>query len=203
MNAVHRHRRSISVALGLLMTGLLFTAAPAMAADMGDETDVNGCSYGDALAVFNAFPAVFLHDPTDEPWPVYPDCQYRMWDRGNDFTFHDDDWFLAGAAYAYDYVAAGVTREEAIAELDRYSDRLWLTKLVPGTNKAAGASVEQPVLLTAYIDAVHPEGGLIVIRQAGAILQLPAGDYLSYNEVAYQGKVVWRARVTLHILPSD
>lgn len=113
-----------------------------------------------------------------------------MWDRGEHFTFQEDDWFLAAGAYAYDYQGAGVSRAEAIAELDKYGDRLWLTKLLPGSNKATGAPVEQQLTLTAYMDVVHPEDGLLVIRQAGVILHLPPGEYLSYNEVSYEGKVV-------------
>ena len=200
MDSERRPRHSIGTVLGLLMAGLLWTVAPTARADT-IGTDANGCSYGDALAVFNAFAAVYLHDPVSGG--NYPDCQYRMWDRGEHFTFQEDEWFLAAGAYAYDYQAAGVTRAEAIAELDKYGDRLWLTKLLPGTNKATRAPVEQPLTMTAYMDAAHPEDGLLVIRQTGVILHLPPGEYLSYNEVSYEGNVVWRAKVILHILPSS
>ncbi len=189
-------RRLIGTVLGFLTVGLLLTAAP------GASADTTACSQGDALAVFNAFGAIFIHDPQDDPWPAYPDCQYRMWAHGEHFTFQEDDWFLTGATYAYPYQAAGVTRDEAIAELAKYSDRLWLTKLQPGTRKAIGPAVEQPLTLTAYSDAVHPEDGLLVYRQTGAILHLPPGDYLSFNENKYDGKIRWRNTVILHILPT-
>jgi hypothetical protein len=176
--------------VGVLAAGLLVAAAPTAGAA------TTACTYGNATAQMQAFPPLVIHRSGGE----YPPCQYRVFFDGDEYTFQDTDWILAGIVSFYDYKAVGVSRTEGIADLEKWDDRLWLAPIGPGGT--LGAPVEQELMITGYRNAVHPVFGLVVYRQAGVILHLPPGDYLSVHEATYDGDLVEHNEVTLHIVAA-
>lgn len=152
------------------------------------------CSRGDALAVWQAFATMVYVEGG------YPPCQYRLfWDR-EQVTFHEDDWFVGGNSLYILYEQEGLTREQAIAELERLTGRLWLSEIDPSGK--VGPAVEQTLMETAYKDMVFADLGLFVFRHVGVILHLRPGDYLSTWQLLRDGKVIDRANVTVHVLPT-
>ena len=191
-------RRSLGL-VGLLVAGMLLTAAPAATADTFIGTDDNGCSYGDAEASSEAFYPFFEHKPREEN--SIPPCQYRIWLDNDHFTFTEDDWFFGGNALSFDYEAEGITRDEAIAILERVGHRLWLAK-IDSRGKRIGPLIEQPLQLSGFRDGSEAGGGAVVYQQVGLILQLPPGDYVSVYEETFDGQRFFDADVILHIVPS-
>lgn len=186
-------------AFGLLI-GVL--SVPVPMAPAGAAAIEEPCSRGDALAVWNSF-ATFLRLED-----AYPPCQYRLFWDGEHATFHDSDWFVGGNAqffFASDLEQFGLTREEGIAELEKWTGRFWLAKI--GPRGKVGTLVEQSLMLTPFRD----EKG-IVFRQVGVILNVPPGDYLSVFEEVCESEIleffgcemgkVYRYEVTLHVLPD-
>lgn len=159
--------------------------------------------------MFQAFYPFFQHQPSQFRVPLefegeeilIPPCQYRIWLDGDHFTFSEDDWFIGGNAWGYDYQAAGITRAEAIAFLERLNDRLWLAK-IDARGRQIGPLVEQTLQETGYKDIVDSEVGAIVYRQVGIVLHLPPGDYRSVWESTFDGRREDRAEVILHVVPS-
>lgn len=185
---MRRGKWIVRVSVGALLASLLWTPARNATAD-----EVH-CSRGDARAVWEAF-ATKLFVEGD-----YPPCQYRLFWGGQHVTFHEDDWFVGGNSLFIAYDQEGLTREQAIAELERLSGRLWLSMIDP--NGKVGPAVEQTLMETTYKDMVLPGFGLIVFRHVGVILHLPPGDYLSTWHLLQDGRVIDRARVTVHVLPT-
>jgi hypothetical protein len=177
---------------GVVIAGLLWTPTPSARAETAQ------CSHGDAAALFEQFITLRFNQPGEG---LSPACQYRLFFDGQEFTFNEDDWFLGGVTATYDYRLAGVTRDEAIADLEKHENRLWLSEICP--NGVIGPAVEQTLTETRYKDAMHPVLGHVVYRQDGLILHLPRGDYLSTFEGSYDGEVVAHSEVVLHILPSE
>ena len=109
-----------------------------------------------------------------------------------------DDWFAAGVVLFFEYEQMGVSRQTGIADLEKYSNRFWLSEM--DSEGQVGPAVEQSLLETNYKDLNTPDFGRIVYKNIGLILQLPPGDYLSTWELSYDGEIVQLAEVTLHIL---
>ena len=129
-----------------------------------------------------AFYPFFEHKPREEN--SIPPCQYRIWlDKGH-FTFTEDDWFFGGNALAFDYEAEGITRDEAIAILERSGTGCGSPDRLRG--KRIGPLIEQTLQLSGFRDG-RGWGGAVVYRQVGLILQLPPGDYLSVYEQTFEG----------------
>jgi hypothetical protein len=186
-----RRRWATRSFVGVILAGLLWTPASSATAAKTE------CSYGDAAALFEQFIMLRFNQPGVG---LSPACQYRLFFDGQEFTFHEDDWFLGGVTYLYGYKLDGVTRPEAIADLEKHEARLWLSEIGPGG--AIGPAVEQTLMETGYKDAMHPVFGQVVYRQDAIILQLPPGDYLSTFEDSYDGGEVSHSEVILHILPT-
>jgi hypothetical protein len=120
--------------------------------------------------------------------------------RDATFTFTDEDVFLGGIVQLYDYENAGLSREEAIADLESIQDRVWLAEVLSGG--VTGAWVEQPLMRTAYKNIESAVLGLTVLQQRAFITSLPPGEYLSYWESSYQGVPDLTALVRLIIAPA-
>jgi hypothetical protein len=179
------------VSVGAVLTGLLWTSAPVARAD------ATTCSYGNAQALFQAFPPLFNYQPRED---FFPECQYRLFLDGEHVTFDEDDWFVAGIVLYVEYQQLGETREAGIADIEKYGNRLWLSEI--GADGQVGTPVEQSLMETTYKDLHTADLGLIVYKHFGVILHLPPGDYLSTWESSYEGEVVDLAEVTLHVLPT-
>jgi hypothetical protein len=174
-----------------LLGVLLGTYAP-VTATAGPE-----CSYGDAMAVFQALPPLFYHQPRDA---LLPACQYRAFFDGEHVTFYEDDWFVGGSVFFWEYQQLGMSREEGIAELEKLTARLWLSEIGPGGE--VGSPVEQPLMETGYKSLDTLDFGLTVYRHDGVILHLPPVDYLSTWEVSWEGEVIEHYEMTIHVLPT-
>ena len=125
--------------VGAIVVGLLSVSAPVAMAD------ATACSYGDAMAVFQALEPFFYHQPRDD---FLPACRYRAFFDGEHVTFQENDWFAGGIVWFWDYQQLGQTRKEGIAELEKYTDRLWLSEI--GPDGQVGTPVEQSLMETAY-----------------------------------------------------
>jgi len=84
----------------------------------------------------------------------------------------------AGIVWFSDYKELGLTREQAIAEIELSEDRVWLAEVLPGGGM--GALVEQPLMRTSFKDTIHDVLGHIVYQHRAFIAQLSAGEYLSF-----------------------
>lgn len=178
------------------LVGVVLVASLVPASGTAARADQTRCSYGDARALFQAFVPFFAHQPRET---LYPECQYRAFFDGDHVTFFEGDWFVAGSVFFFDYRNVGVSREAAIADLERFTSRLWLSEIGPGG--APGAALEQSLSRTAYKDLDTVAFGLIVYRHDGVLLHLTRGDYLSRWELSYEGEVIQQAYMTVHVLP--
>ena len=169
----------------------LFSVAPVAPATANVRPP---CSYGDAKALVEAFPPLVVVAGD------YPPCQYRLFWDGEHVTFQEADWFVGGVVSFWDYQRSGITRAEAIVELEKYTDRLWLSQIGPGG--AVGTPVELTLANTGYKNTYRKELGLVVYRHSTVILHLPPGDYLSTLVSSYEGEVYEVDEVTLHVLPA-
>ena len=182
--------------------GAAATVAPLRSAKLKAEPS---CTIGDAQAMFQVLPIpayVMLSRGIERPKLVdtLSQCQYRVFLDGFTFTFSEEDVFLGGVSYLYDYKQLGVTRQEAISELETYQDRVWLAEVLPGG--AIGPWVEQPLMRTAYKNIQTTDFGLIVYHQRGFITQLPPGEYLSFWVGSIPGFPDSTATVRLVITPA-
>ena len=165
------------VAVSALVAVFVFAAGFAASADSSSTP----CTVGDAAANFEA--------PLQHLFESLGICQYRLFFDGETFTFCEDDVILGGVNDFFEYKAAGLSREAAIALLELDGDRVWLD------------DVEQPLLRTAYKDGLHPFFGHGVYQHRAFITQLTPGDHVSYYERTISGDLVFTATVNLHILP--
>ncbi len=120
---------------------------------------------------------------------AYGRCQYRIFRDGETFTFCEDDFFLGGTVVFWDYKVAGISRAEAIAEMELASDRVWLD------------GVEQVLERTAYKNLKSVNLGLLVYQVRGFVTQLPPGDHVSVWVGSFPGTPDETATVHLDILP--
>jgi hypothetical protein len=198
MNAHRLRRLGFSLGLLALSVSMLVVLSPASAAR--DAT----CTSGDAQAFFETVPvaAAMWRRGHEHPGILESlnSCQYRVFWDGETHTFHESDYIVGGIAYLYDYKVLGITRKEAIADMQLIGDRVWLApRLADGT---LGAFVEQTLTYTAYKGITDPVNGQLVYQHRGFITQLPAGEYVSYWVNTYPGFPDFTATVNLVILPG-
>jgi len=78
------------------------------------------CTYGEAQHTFQA--------PYNSIDPNVPgsgnECQYRLFIDGETFTFCEGDFILGGVIYFWEYQALGMSRKEAIADIELYDDHV-------------------------------------------------------------------------------
>ena len=108
---------------------------------------------------------------------------------------------VGGVAYLYEYQQLGLTRQEAIAELETFSDQVWLSEVLP--DGSIGERDEQPLVQTAYKNVMSANLGLTVYQHRAFITQLPAGEYLSEWESTSSGSLIESAVVRLIITPAS
>lgn len=195
-----RNKGALAVLLSILATSI----SPAEAIRQV-EIAAEPCTMGDARSMFEALQIPFnVLRPRGIEGPKMLDsvgrCQYRLFRDGATFTFTDEDVFLGGIVQLYDYENAGLSREEAIADLESIQDRVWLAEVLSGG--VTGAWVEQPLMRTAYKNIESAVLGLTVLQQRAFITSLPPGEYLSYWESSYQGVPDLTALVRLIIAPA-
>jgi hypothetical protein len=126
-------------------------------------------------------------------------CQYRVFLDDRTFTFHEDDFITGGVVTLLEYKALGITRQEAIAELELALDRVWLAK-----KRADGTfedPVEQPLMRTAYKDVDSAVLGQSVFQHRAFIKQLAPGEYESRYVSTHPDFPPFTATVRLIILP--
>ena len=133
---------------------------------------------------------------------AFNECQYRAFLNGDHFTFNEDDVFLGGISWLYDYKAAGITRAAAIAETEAIENQLWLAEASPD-GQIIGALVEQPLMRTAYKDFHHVIFGHVVYQHRAFITQLPPGNYVSILLTRFPGEPAFMDTVYLDIGPTS
>jgi hypothetical protein len=168
--------KKLTVAVAVLSVAALTAGSAAMADPAGGPR----CTVGEAHANFEA--------PLQEIIGEFA-CQYRLFFDGDSRTFCEDDVILGGVNVLFDYKALGVSREEAIADLERYGERVWID------------GVEQQVVHTAYKDGQHPAFGQVVYQHRAFIARLSVGDHVSHWQETLDGSPDASATVQLHILP--
>lgn len=191
-------------ALAILVSMLISSMSPTEALRR-DGSHAQPCTMGDAKAMFEGLQIpVHVMRPRGIDEPKLLDslgrCQYRLFRDGAMFTFSEEDVFLGGVVELYDYESGGLTRQEAIAELESIQDRAWLAPVLPGG--ATGDWVEQSLMRTAYKNIESAVLGLTVLQHRAFITSLPPGEYLSYWESSYQGTLDLTATVRLIITPA-
>ena len=170
--------RYTKLVLAVAVLSVTMLAAGSVAA--ADPTQRPGCTIGEAQQNFQA--------PLQHIIGNFA-CQYRVFLDGRSFTYCEDDVILGGTNLNVEYKALGWTREERIAYLERFGDRVWLD------------GIEQQLIRTAYKDGQSPTFGQVVYQHAAVITQLPVGDHVSYWESTFDGSLDGSATVQLHILP--
>lgn len=188
--------------LGLGVAIALVTAFAVLSPASGSPD--RACTNGDAQALVQALPVASAMRLRGHDHPglleAFAACQYRVFFDGRTFTFSESDHFVGGIAWFADYKAAGISRDEAIAEIESTEDRVWIAKRQP--DGSIGARVAQPLTRTAYKGLLHPVFGQVVYQHRAFVSQLPAGEYVSYWESTSQGLPTESATVQLVILPG-
>jgi len=118
-----------------------------------------------------------------------PRCQYRLFWDGRTVTFCEDDVILGGIVWLWDYKAAGISRADAIADIELTTDRVWLD------------GEEQVLQQTAFKDVNSAVSGLNVYQHRAFITQFPPGDHVSVWVSTYPGLPDETATVTIRVLP--
>jgi hypothetical protein len=182
-----KRKRIRSLALVLMLAASSLAAGvPVVSAAFGDGHYIgqpDGCTMGDARALLGAFEE-FAGTPLGPP-----PCQYRLFWDGDTMTFCEDDVILGGVVAFWAYKASGISRADAIADLDLITDRVWLD------------GVAQVLTVTAYKDANHPLFGRLVYNHRAFITQLPPGDHVSVYVQSYPGEPDFVSTIYLHVLP--
>lgn len=189
--------RSLLVLIGLVastLPGVAHTVVAASETDPPAAVRQAPCTMGDASALFQVSPLPSqIMRPRGQDHPglleAYSRCQYRFFRDGETFTFCEDDFIVGSKVPNFDYKASGLSRAEAIAELELDVDRVWLD------------GVERVLQRTSYRDLYSVNFGLIVYQVRGFVTQLPPGDHVSAWLGTYPGFPDDTAIVTLHILP--
>jgi hypothetical protein len=182
----------------VVMAAIALALSVVLAPSSGEASEDQPCTFGEARALFEAMPPLFHFKPL-EGTEEYPDCQFRLFWHGETVTFTEDDWFLAGAVGFVEYRDLDLSRHEAIAELDRFTSRLWFA---PVSGGVVGDVVEQALMESGFKSFRSPVFGLVVYKHVGVITRLPAGEYLSAWDLYFDEVLVQRFEVTIHILPS-
>ena len=128
--------------------------------------DASPCTHGTAQALFQNLPIGGFLELRGHVRPrlveAFNECQYRVFRDGDEVTFNEDNVFVGGILWFYDFKAAGVTRPAAIADIEMNVDRVWLAEVLPGGE--LGPLVEQPLMRTVYWDVQHVFFGQVVYQ---------------------------------------
>jgi len=178
--------------LGMLLPG----AAPSAAADIAPAAVQERCTEGDAEALLQVSPLPRqVMQPRGQDHPglleAYSSCQYRVFNDGATYTFCESDFIVGGIVAYWDYKASGISRADAIAEMESAVDRVWLD------------GVEQTLRVTAYRDLYSVNLGLTVYQVRAFVTQLAPGAHVSEWVATYDDGSVDTATVHLDIVPSS
>jgi hypothetical protein len=185
----------------LALAGILAIDAPRGVA----APEIDHCSEGEASSFFQEAPRAFNFEHDNGAFADrlgdhgFALCQYRVFLDKWTFTFCEYDTFVGGLYLYWDYEAQGMTREDAIADIEAVHDRVWLARRDRGK---LGPRIEQPLQSTAYKDLQDPEDGKIVFQHRAFFGKLPVGEYESFWEETYFDEV-YKAQVHLVILPHE
>lgn len=195
--ADHRHRGVFALTLRcslLLLATVACDSLPGTLAPQQSEgsfaigpllpADESRCTQADAQSIFHNWSGTVWHGLRGEvpsrPAARFGECQYRLYLDGEMFTFAQGDVILGGVNVFWEFEildALGMTREEAIADLEATEERVWLARVqADGT---VGELIEQPLSRTPYRDGTYPEIGRVVQQHRAFVTSLPAGEYLS------------------------
>jgi hypothetical protein len=185
--------------LGLAMVALVTFIGMQPARGETEEA----CTYGDAQALLLEAPvAATQSDRSDRPHlgGLWDECQFRLYENRETFTFQEDDHILGGIAWWWTYEemdAFGWTRAEAIEDLELVTDRI---ELAVRDGDRWGPFEPVPVIVTSYRDA-QLFGTHIVFNHRAFIAQLTAGEYLVRWTESYPGTRDFRSTVRLLVTP--
>lgn len=181
---------ALATLLGACQDRAVPTTPSALEVQSWQGTADDECSVGDARALLETLPVaneIFLREGPDQPWAqTLLTCQYRLfWEDGHPVlgqpvSFSEEDVFLGGFTSIVPYKNLGMMRAQAEEALAAIEIRVWLAEV---TEAGVGELVEQPVLKSAFKQAVTDRFGLVLWRQSGFITQLPPGEYVSVTEV--------------------
>ena len=119
-------------------------------------------------------------------------------------NFSENDFILGGIVQYIDYPVIGMSRSDAVAELEGIEVRTWLAEV---TNGQVGPLVAQPLMISATRGIVlkRQEIGKVVARTWGYITQLPAGEYRGVTEVRHAdpNNHLWDADYTVDFTVSS
>ena len=148
------------------------------------------CTYDDTQLIFNSWLAVLKHGLRatipSKPADAFTECQYRLFFDGTTINFKEGDVILGGINVLWDFEtlsAFGITREEAIADLETTDTRVWLARVE--TDGTVGEFVEQLLLRTPYKDGMHHAFGRFVQQHRAFVTSLSSGEYLSVFEAKW------------------
>ena len=172
-----RPARLAFVTAAICVIGLI--AGSAAAAGVSPPT-ASPCTYGDAMQTFQA---PFTGNLLDS------ECQYRLYEDGETFTFCEGDYILGGVVSFLPYKVLGISREEAIGYMELYEDRVWID------------GVQMPLMRTAFKNGVRPSTGeMDVYQHAAFISQLPVGEHTSYWETFHPDEGMFTTTIDLVVL---
>lgn len=161
------------------------------------------CTIGDVTSDLQAF-EIGLYYASGFPGPLKVaglggslNCQYRFFltekPNGNPWEFCEDELFLGGAVVLLPYVEAGLSRQEAVEELDRLGSILYF-------GPVSGAISEQSLVETNDKEVVLPDRGNTVYTQDAFITQQPPGTYLSSWTQTFDGAPQATIDVLVHVV---
>lgn len=148
------------------------------------------CTLADAQSLLNSFLTGLMlrrSGSPSRPAEAITECQFRLYLDGETVVFREGDVFLGGLNLFWtveEMQGMGVTRAQAVADLEAMEVEVWLAPLLPDGSQ--GTPVEQPLQLTPFVDAMHPVLGRVVQQHRAFITSLPAGEYAVIVEVTWQ-----------------
>jgi len=165
------------------------------------------CTIGDVTSVLQAFEVGIFYASN---WPSNikvgglgggVNCQYRFYlpqkpTNGERFAFCEDEVFLGGIMYFWDYKAFGVPRQFAVDDLEKIYSTVTF-------GLTAGPQPERSLMHTGYKDFVHPEFGNSVYTQEAFITQEKPGTYLSSWTIFYMGTPIDGAVVEVDVVSHE
>jgi len=186
-------KRILSITLVLLFTLISVVTVVADAPE-------GSCGSGEIQSALQALPVGF-HIVNEQLNDIkmaglgegVANCQYRFFGPGTT-SYRASDLILGGVVYFWDYKKLGMTRQEAIDDILRIEDRVWL-------GPEGGPLVEQELTYTSFKNFNHPDLGVSVYQQRALIIQLEPGVYESYWESYYDGELEASNTVTLIVEP--
>ena len=160
------------------------------------------CGWGEAQSTLQALPVGYVQTTDFAQRDRHAGvgggtlhCQFRVFDDGATYTFHQGDFVVGGIVYLFDYRNWGFTLAEAIADTEAFEDRVWF-------GPAGGTLQEQQLDHTGYKQMHRPDWGLTLYQQRAFITRLAPGEYTSHWESTYYGLPWGSATVHILVLPD-